>query len=289
MTAPRPIDGLSELADGYDALLCDIWGVIHNGVESFADACAALARFRRERGPVLLISNSPRPKEGVIPQLRGLGVPDDAWDVVVTSGDVTRSELAARAPGPAWALGPARDAPLYEGLGLVLVETPEEAAFVSCTGPFDDEIETPEDFRSRFEVCVARGLPMVCANPDKVVQRGAKLIFCGGALADLYAAMGGEVTMAGKPYPPIYARAYADIAARLGRAADPARLLAIGDGAPTDVTGANAQGLDCLFVASGIHAQEVAGTDGRLDAGRVERLLAEAGVHARYATTELRW
>jgi HAD superfamily hydrolase (TIGR01459 family) len=289
MSAPRPIDGLSELAPDYDALLCDIWGVVHNGVASFAEACAALVRFRRERGPVLLISNSPRPTVGVTPQLRGLGVPDEAWDLIVTSGDVTRLELAARAPGPAWALGPARDAPLYNGIDLVLVETPEEAAFVSCTGPFDDEVETPEDFRSRFEVCIARGLPMVCANPDKVVQRGERLIYCGGALADLYAAMGGEVTMAGKPYPPIYDQAYREIEAVAGRPVARSRILAIGDGMPTDVTGANAQGLDCLFVASGIHGAEAVGADGRLDSARVDHLLTEAGVHAQYATTALRW
>ena len=289
MALPSPIAGLAELSPSYDALLCDIWGVIHNGETAFESACAALIRFRDERGPVVLISNSPRPRAGVVAQLRSLKVPDEAWDAVVTSGDVTRTEIAARAPGPAWAVGPARDAPLYEGLGVHFVETPEEAAFVSCTGPFDDDVETPEDFRARFEVCVARGLHMICANPDRVVQRGDKLIYCGGALADLYAEMGGGVTMAGKPYAPIYEVAADEIAILLERPADRTRILAIGDGARTDVAGANAQGLDCLFVASGIHALEAFGADGKLDADGLAAILAQEGAHARYAAAALRW
>ena len=151
------------------------------------------------------------------------------------------------------------------------------------------KIETPEDFRARFEVCVARGLHMVCANPDRVVQRGDKLIYCGGALADLYEALGGKVTMAGKPYPPIYEAALGEVARLLERPADRARMLAIGDGAPTDVAGANAQGLDCLFVASGIHALQAVGVDGGLDSGSLATILAHEGVQARYAMTELRW
>ena len=150
MTSPTPITGLSELAARYDVLLCDVWGVIHNGRESFADACAALTRFRAERGPVILISNSPRPLGGFIDQLRALGVPDAAWTDVATSGEATRALLAARAPGPAWGLGPARDAPLYEGLDMEMSKSLEGARFISCTGLFDDEIETPEDYRARF-------------------------------------------------------------------------------------------------------------------------------------------
>ena len=289
MTDPRSIAGLSELAAGYDALLCDVWGVIHNGREAFPEACSALARYKAERGPVVMISNSPRPGPAVAVQMRQLGVPDAAWSAIVTSGDVTRVELAARAPGPAWAIGPMRDAPLYEGTGIHFAEVPEEAAFVSCTGPFDDEIETPEDFRERFEVCVARGLLMVCANPDKVVQRGAKTIYCGGALADLYAEMGGKVVMAGKPYPPIYDAVFEQAARLLDRTPERARLLAIGDGLATDVKGANAQGLDCLFLASGIHAAEVTGPDGKLDAELTAALLSKAGLTARYADIALNW
>jgi HAD superfamily hydrolase (TIGR01459 family) len=286
---PLPIAGLSELVSTYDALLCDVWGVIHNGREAFRDACAALARYRAEQGPVILISNSPRPSGPVIAQMRGLGVPDAAWTTLVTSGDVTRHELALRAPGPAWAIGPMRDAPLYEGTGVEFAETPEEAAFVSCTGPFDDEIETPEDFRERFEVCLDRKLVMVCANPDKVVQRGSKTIYCGGALADLYATMGGEVVMAGKPYSPIYDACYAEAERLLGKRPEKSRLLAIGDGLATDVTGANAEGLDCLFLASGIHSADVTDAAGALAPDVAADFLGEAGLTARYVAIGLSW
>jgi HAD superfamily hydrolase (TIGR01459 family) len=199
MTTPQSIAGLGEIADAYDVLLCDVWGVIHNGRESFPAACAALQRYAETRGPVVLISNSPRPSVHVHEQLAMLGVPRGAWTAFVSSGDATRVLLAERAPGPAWAIGPARDWPLYEGLSLDFTD-PEHAAFISCTGPVDDERETPEDYRERLAACAARGLEMICANPDKVVQRGDKLVYCGGALADLYAGLGGSVLMAGKPY-----------------------------------------------------------------------------------------
>ena len=175
MTAPRPITGLSEIADAYDVLLCDVWGVIHNGRESFPAACAALQRFAAERGPVVLISNAPRPSAHVHEQLASLGVPRAAWSAFVSSGDATRVLLAERAPGPAWAIGPDRDWPLYANLGLDFAG-PDEAAFISCTGPVDDEVETPEDYRDRLLACARRGLEMICANPDRVVQRGDRLI-----------------------------------------------------------------------------------------------------------------
>ena len=185
------ISGLSRIADRYDIVLCDVWGVIHNGRESFPAACDALAVFQAERGPVVLISNAPRPSAAVHDQLRMLGVPDAAWSGFVTSGDATRALLAARAPGPVWKLGPDRDDPLYAGLDLEFSGL-EAAAFICCTGPFDDLTETPEDYRERFEAAAARRLAFICANPDRVVQRGDQLIYCAGALADLYARLGGE-------------------------------------------------------------------------------------------------
>lgn len=287
MTAPRLASGLSELSSRYDVLLCDVWGVIHNGRESFPAACAALARFKAEVGPVVLISNSPRPNGPVIEQLAGFGVLPEAFSAVATSGDATRTLLAERAPGPAFWLGPERDAPLYEGLPLEF-STLDDARFISCTGPFDDETEAPEDYRQRFMGAVARGLEMVCANPDIVVQRGDKLIYCGGALAQLYEALDGRVTMAGKPHPPIYDLALAKAADALGRAADRARVLCIGDGLPTDVRGANAQGLDCLFIASGIHGEQTI-RDGRVDPAAVAHLMGLEGLHAAWAMADLVW
>jgi HAD superfamily hydrolase (TIGR01459 family) len=287
MTAPRPIAGLSELAPAYDALLCDVWGVIHNGRESFPAACAALARYRAERGPVILISNSPRPHGPVIEQLDALGVPREAWSRLVTSGDATRVLLAERAPGPAWKVGPDRDDALYEGLAVEFSDL-DHARFISVTGPYDDETDEPADYRDRFVDAVARDLELICANPDIVVQRGDKLIYCGGALAQLYESLGGRVTMAGKPYPAIYELSLAKAAEVLGRPVEPAKVLCIGDGLPTDVRGANARGLDVLFVASGIHGAETIGPDG-LNAPAVADLLHQAGLSANYAIADLVW
>jgi HAD superfamily hydrolase (TIGR01459 family) len=289
MTAapPQPLAGLSAIADRYDALLCDVWGVIHNGRESFPAACAALARFRRERGPVVLISNAPRPCGPVVEQLDGLAVPREAWTFVVTSGDATRRLLADRAPGPAWTIGPDKDAPLYDGLGVDFSDL-DRARFISVTGPFDDENDEPADYRDRFVSAIGRDLELICANPDIVVQRGEKLVYCGGALAQLYESLGGRVTMAGKPYAAIYELALARAAEALDRPLDPARVLCIGDGLPTDVRGANARGLDILFCANGIHGAETVGPQG-LKADAVADLLRQEGLTAGYAISDLVW
>jgi HAD superfamily hydrolase (TIGR01459 family) len=283
------VSRLSEILDGYDAILCDVWGVIHNGRENYPAACEALSRAQSERGiPVVLVSNSPRPAEDVKPQLHALMVPDHAWAGFVTSGDATRAELRRRAPGPVWTIGPARDEPLYKDLDLVR-GTVETAAFISATGLFDDEQETPEDYRPALTVAAGRGLPLVCANPDRIVQRGDRMIFCAGALADLYESLGGRTVMAGKPYAPIYELALEDAAQRLGRPVDRRRILAIGDGLITDVTGAQGQGIDCLFVTDGIHAADVRGPDGQVSLDRIDALLQAQGLVAAYATPHLVW
>ena len=287
MTSPNIAEGLSAIAGRYDVLLCDIWGVIHNGRESFPAAREALARFKAENGPVVLISNAPRPNGPIVEQLAGLGVTETSFSDVVTSGDATRPLLAQRAPGPFWRIGPERDWPLYEGLGLELAPL-ESARYISCAGPDDDETETPEDYRARFVEAASLGLEMICANPDIVVQRGDKLIYCGGALAQLYEALGGRVVMAGKPHAPIYDLAIAQAAARLGRRVDRRRVLCIGDGLGTDVRGANAQALDVLFIANGIHGKETV-RDGVLDASVVEHLLGIEGLSATWAMPDLVW
>ena len=265
MSTPQTPQGLSDLTDHYDVLLSDVWGVIHNGRESFPAACAALTRWRAERGPVILISNSPRPSADVVARLL----------------------LAERAPGPAWRLGPDRDAPLYEGLGLSF-ESLDRAAFIACTGPIDDETEGPGDYQDRFEGAAARGLEMVCANPDIVVQRGDKLIYCGGALAQLYETLGGKVVMAGKPHAPIYELCVAQAERLTDGPVARSRMLCIGDGVATDVKGANAQGLDVLFIAAGIHGGETITPEG-LDAAAVESLLRQEGAQARWAMADLTW
>ena len=289
MTLPHALPHLGAVAGDYDILLCDVWGVIHNGRESWPAPCEALARFNREGGHVVLISNSPRPAKDVIAQLDGLGVPREAWKAFVTSGDATRAELSKRAPGPALILGPERDWPLYAGLGLDVVEDAASAAFLSVTGLVDDETETPEDYRERLSAAAARDLELICANPDRVVQRGDKLIYCGGSLADLYESLGGRVTMAGKPYGPIYDLALKEAEMLLGGPVDRSRVLCIGDGVVTDVMGANAQALDCLFIAQGIHGDQAKGPDGALDPARAADLLKAETTYARYAALELAW
>lgn len=280
--------GLAQLANDYDVLLSDVWGVIHNGRESFPGACDALARFRAERGPVVLISNAARPASFVVPQLDGLGVPREAWSAFVTSGDATRGLLAQRAPGPVWTVGPERAGGLYADLGLTFSDA-DTAAFICVTGPYNEDVEVPEDYRERFTGPAQRGLPMICANPDRVVQHGDRLIYCGGALADVYKELGGEVLMAGKPYAPIYDLSLAEAARLLGRPVDPRRVLCIGDGLHTDVQGAEDRGFDCLFIAKGIHGESAMGPDGTLSAPAVDALLAAEGVKARYAMADLVW
>lgn len=279
--APTVISGLCEIASRYEALLVDVWGVIHNGRNGFEPAMEACRRFRAERGPVALISNSPRPANGVIAQFADLGMPGDFFDAVATSGDATRLVLESRAPGPAFKLGPPKDEPIYDGLGLAFAPL-EAAAFVSCTGLFDDETETPDDYAELLAAMRARDLEMVCANPDVIVQRGDKMIYCAGALAQAYAARGGRVVYAGKPHAAIYELAFAALDQAADRALARSSVLAVGDGPETDLDGAARQGLDALFIARGIHAAEMI-EEGGLNPARVR------GVRAAYAAVELRW
>ncbi len=255
--SPPPfLDHCAALVSGYDVLLCDVWGVIHNGVAAFPDACGALARIRNSGGTVLLITNSPRPSDAVMQQLDQLGVPRDSYDGVVTSGDLTRAVMAQRKGQKVFHLGPPRDLPVFAGLDAPLADA-ETADYVVCTGLFNDDHETPEDYRDLLQRLKARGLFMLCANPDVVVERGGALIYCAGALADLYQSLGGEVLYAGKPYPPIYQRALARAEAARGAKVPLGRVLAIGDSVRTDLKGAAALGVDFLFLTSGIHAGEI--------------------------------
>jgi len=275
------LDRLAELAGRYDVLLCDIWGVIHNGREAFPAACAALARWRAEVGPVVLISNAARPSAEVALHLDALGVPREAYSALVTSGDVSHPLIAERAPGPAYRIGPAGH-PLFEGDGVAFSGL-EDARFIVCSGPVDDEVETPEDYRDLLTRASALHLPMICGNPDKVVQRGDRLVYCGGALAQLYESLGGQVIMAGKPHAPIYREALTQAAKLKNGPVDPSRVLAIGDGVATDIAGANARGLDVLFVAGGIHTAETRAAGGGLDPAAAEALLTAAAMQAAYA------
>ncbi len=291
--APALINRLSAVASRFDALLVDVWGVLHNGRDRYAAAEEACRRFRADHGPVALISNSPRPTQGLISQLRGLGFADDFYDAVVTSGEATRAELAQRAPGPAFKLGPARDDHIYDDLHLDFAPV-AEAAFVSCTGLFDDTVETPADYASLLDECRARDLEMVCANPDVVVNRGGVLIYCAGALAEAYAALCGRVVMVGKPHAPIYAQAFAALEAAAGRALPRDRVLAVGDGPHTDLAGAANQGAPALYIAGGVHERDLAaawrdGGDPEAARAAVAAVLAEEGAQAAFAAPRLAW
>lgn len=247
------IQTLGEITDGFDVILSDVWGVLHNGVSAFPDAAIALRSAREAGKTVVLITNSPRPAPGVIAQLRVLGVPDEAYDRIVTSGDVTRG-LIAEGPRKVFLLGPQRDMPLLEGLDVEVVGE-ADADSVVCTGFFDDETETPEDYTEMLKSFIARNVPMICANPDLVVERGERIIPCAGAMAAYYEQLGGEVRIAGKPQAPIYEACLAAAKEVRGAFAKD-RVLAIGDGMPTDVKGAIASGLNLLYISGGIHVAE---------------------------------
>ncbi len=247
------ISTLGEITDRFDVVLSDVWGVLHNGVVAFPHAATALAAARKAGKTVVLITNSPRPAPGVIPQLRALGVPDGAYDRIITSGDVTR-ELIAQGPKKVFLLGPERDLPLMDGLDVEIAPEAEATAVV-CTGFFDDETETPEDYTDMLKGFVARSVPMICANPDLVVERGERIIPCAGAVAAYYEQLGGEVRIAGKPHSPIYEACMTAAKEVRGDFAKE-RVLAIGDGMPTDVKGAINAGLQLLYISGGIHAAE---------------------------------
>jgi HAD superfamily hydrolase (TIGR01459 family) len=276
---------IDEVAARYDAVLCDVWGVLHNGQRAYPAASAALTRLRAAGKAVVLITNVPKPRGPIPRQLDHAGVPRNAWDAIVTSGDAIRAELAARAPGPMFKIGPDDyDRTLWEGLGLAQAPL-DEAKFFAISGLNRDD-ETPEDYAELLKRARQRDLELLCANPDIVVQFGDRIIWCAGAIARDYAALGGKVIMAGKPYAPIYDLAYRELQTITGKRLDKSRILAIGDGIPTDIAGANAQGIDSVFIASGMHGEGL-WTNGAVDGEKVGAALAEEGVTATYAMSAL--
>jgi HAD superfamily hydrolase (TIGR01459 family) len=289
MSAPRPpfISHFAPLASAYDVLLCDVWGVVHNGVVATPESCDALMRVRSQGGTVILITNAPRPGNVVMEFIDRLKVPREAYDGIVSSGDVTRAEMAQRAGKRLFHIGPPRDLPMFEGLDLQMASV-ESADYVVCSGLFDDTKETPQDYQALIEIMHARGLLMICANPDIVVERGTDLVYCAGAVADLYAAAGGNVLYAGKPYRPIYERALEIAGVVRGQPVDHRRVLAIGDSVRTDLKGAVAFGIDCLFVTAGIHAEELGGRDSP-DPAAISDIFAAAGLYPKTVMRHLEW
>jgi len=284
MTTLKFAERLRDLVDGVDVLLSDIWGVVHNGLVAFPEACEALHSFREQGGTVILITNAPRPADSVQRQLHKLGVADETYDAIVSSGDLTRHFVADHPGQKMFWLGPERDNAIYRGLDAVPAPL-EEADYIVCTGLFDDETESAENYRAMMLQARERRLTLVCANPDIVVERGDRLIYCAGAIAELYLELGGEVIFYGKPHRPIYERAIALAAERRGRAVQLGRVLAIGDSVRTDLAGAHGFGIDCLFVTRGIHAEDFEGID-QLDPASVKELF---GHPPRALIRELRW
>ncbi len=284
---PQLIQHFSSLAPDYDALLCDVWGVVHNGVAAFPSACDALMRARARGAVVVFITNAPRQSEVVVRQLDRLHVPREAYDAIVSSGDVSRNVLAQHAGQSMFHIGPERDRSIYSGLDLRFAPL-EQADFVICSGLDNDDTETPDDYRARLEIMLKRKLFMICGNPDVVVERGDKLVYCAGSIADLYATMGGEVLYAGKPYRPIYDLALEKAKAAAGREIARARVLAVGDSVRTDLKGAHEAGINFLFITAGIHAEELGGRD-RPDAKALNAAFTAAGEMPKAVMRQLVW
>jgi HAD superfamily hydrolase (TIGR01459 family) len=297
LAAPAPaaaqdlafVHGLAELAPRYDLVLCDVWGVLHNGLAPFPAARDALIRFRAEGGQVVLVSNAPRPGHVVGDQLVQFGVGPEAYDAIVTSGDLTRTIVVERPTESLFHLGPDRDLPIYEGIAVRFGDI-ETADYVVCTGLVDDEAETVADYAPLLQRMRERGLWMLCANPDIVVERGERLIFCAGALAAAYEELGGSTFYPGKPHRPVYERALKVAGALRGGAPPaPSRVLAIGDAIRTDVAGARAFGIDVLMIARGIHAAELGVEHGVMDQAFMRAWLGQQIAVPTAIMVELAW
>jgi HAD superfamily hydrolase (TIGR01459 family) len=278
---------LSDLAPNYDAVLSDVWGVVHNGVSAYRDAVDALRQFRKGGGRVVLITNAPRASGPIIDMLDQMEVPRDTYDAVVSSGDVTRDSIAPYKGKVIHHIGPPTiDDSLYEGLGVI--RGPAEEADAVVVTDLDTDDDTPDMYEDRIKVWLKRKLPLICANPDRVVEHGGRIIYCGGALADLYEAHGGRIKMSGKPYRPIYDQALRLAEQAAGHAIDRSRILAIGDSVRTDAIGAANAGLDLLFITGSIHAQEL-DAFGAPDPEAIRALVAPSGARLEGFMPRLAW
>ncbi|WP_041778551.1 TIGR01459 family HAD-type hydrolase [Beijerinckia indica] len=290
--SPHKLSGLHDLAANYDVILSDVWGVIHNGIHAFPKACDALQRFRHQGGKVILLTNAPRPGQVIITQLDGFGVPRDAYDGIVSSGDITISLIKERQALSLFKIGPRSDDVLYTEAERHIV-TPlrfapaDQADYLVCTGLFDELRERPEDYDPLLRAPAAAGRELICANPDIVVRIGDELVACAGAIAERYQALGGKVLQAGKPFDAIYVRALS-LAGRTP--SQSSRVLAIGDAMHTDIEGAHRQGLDNVFITSGIHRSVLHHPErGDLDAAALRQFLQGSEAPPMAVMPELIW
>jgi len=284
---PAIIESCAELMQAYDVLLCDVWGVIHDGQKAFPEANEALSAFRARGGTVILVSNAPTPSSNVARVLDDKGVVRGAWDAIVSSGDLALTHVGEKGWQRLHHLGPLRrDRSFFEALPGSSVPI-SDAEAVACTGLVDDRRETADSYRPILEAAGNRSLPFVCANPDLVVHVGPDLLPCAGAIGALYESMGGEVFWAGKPFPVAYETALAEAARLRDRDIDRARVLAIGDSIRTDLAAAAAAGVDALFIVAGIHRDDCLQAD-RIDEARLATLFKGDGPTAKAAATALR-
>lgn len=284
------IEGLHQLAHDYEALFCDVWGVLHNGIRAYPEAVDALSRFGARGGRTLLLSNAPRSRRRVRRHLHDLGVDAAIFDEVITSGDLVHLALTSGELGRhCYYLGPERDAHFLQENGLTAVNEEEAAEVVLCLGMRDDEREQVEDYRSLLQRLASRGLKMICANPDLVVKRGKRLVPCAGSLAQMYAILGGKVLYFGKPHESIYLHSWGILEEILGRTVAKKRVLAIGDGIQTDILGATIFGIDALFIIGGIAAKHLVGNALHPSELKLAKYCAAHDVHPIAAMTYLRW
>ena len=285
MNLPQMLTGLADIAKKYDALVVDIWGVLHNGQAPFEGVDSALLNYRQQGGRVLLLSNAPRPSTSAVKTLEAIGNRRDGFDDILTSGDAVRALMSdmGREGKKICHIGPQKDADLITDLEVEFVD--EDAAdAILFSGPYDDTIETPDDYADMLARFKARNLPLLCPNPDRTVPFGGRVIYCAGAVAEAYENIGGEVVWVGKPYPMVYARARAMLRDMTGLE-DP-RLLAIGDGPKTDILGAEAAGIDALFIGGGLASASGADIE---NPEAIAAILAEENTQARYAMRHLVW
>ncbi len=293
-TVTQIIASLADISAPYDVLYCDLWGCLHNGKALFPEAVAALQAFRRKGGAVVLLTNAPRTRHAVKRRLDQMGLPADAYDVIAASGDATQVAMLQGAAGrKLWHLGPAKDEDIFTLIPDWLRDQPpiqrvplDEAEGILCTGPFDEFNETPEDYRARFLAAKTRGLTMLSANPDLVVDFGETRIHCAGALAQLYEEMGGTVISFGKPHPPIYDFARSQLAEH-GITVDNDAILAIGDGVRTDIRGAQGEGIDALFITGGLEAHRFGADPARPDPAALAAWLSAESLSPRYTMGRL--
>lgn len=281
------LSGAGKMLSRYDVVFCDIWGVVHDGRTAYREGCAALRKFRESGGTVILVTNAPRAKPVVKEVLREKDVPDNCWDDIVSSGEISRAHLLAQGYTAVHHIGPDRDLDIFDDLPVARVSMRHAQALLA-TGLVDELNETGEDYRARLKPAKLRNLALVCANPDLIVDVGGTLLPCAGAIAAVYEKMGGPVFWAGKPHASAYQMAHRAAQRLRGHSVPKDRILAIGDAIRTDIAGASEYGIDSIFVGQGIHREEVM-PDGNLDRLAVEQLVLQSPYRPKAAVATLAW